>query len=137
MKPRFKKYDRQLVQFLGCSTVLDSRYKKFMVQQYNKEYVAVRLQIIKEAKAYLDDMLKADCSSSATSATSDSQSQISASTVKPCGGGGHKLAEILKSGTASGHEQADTRTRSAMKDEFELYMSSLAPSLFGSSTDNV
>ena len=115
MKPRFIKDDRQLVQFLGCSIVLDSRYKKFLVQQYNMEYVAMGLQIIEEAKAYLDDILKADCSSSATSANSSSESQISTSTVKPSRGGGRKLAQILQFGTASGHGQADTSTRSAMK----------------------
>ena len=135
MGPRFIKDDHHLVQFLGCSTVIDSRYKQFMVREYNEDYDAVRLQIIEEAKAYLDDMLKSDCNSSATSATSCSQFQIYTSTAKPSRGGGRKLAGILQFGTASGHGQADTSTRSAMKKEFELYMSPQAPSLFGSSTD--
>ena len=135
MKPRFVKDDRQLVQFLGCSTVLDPRYKEFMVQEYNEEYVAVKLQIIEEAKVYLDDMLRSDCSSSATSATSGSQSQISTSTTKPSRGGGRKLAEILQSVTASSHAQADTSMRSTIKKEFELYMPTPAPSLCGSSAD--
>ena len=49
MGPRFIKDDHHLVQFLGCSTVIDSRYKQFMVREYNEDYDAVRIQIIEEA----------------------------------------------------------------------------------------